>query len=261
MVDRPTRRTLNLRAAAKNLVRALAGRWHLRARASTGISILNFRTPKYCLLCPAAPTNVQVAITSSLNAITNNVLATASPPSDDGLSLELLTACTSDDTNSSVNFEDNLVYAVSSIRYIREHAPTIVRIRDERRKKHLHLVDAIALLLVTEDKTDVAAALPQCRFDRPCTPEETTYIKSLVETIQNFDLSKQHEVTWTIVEMAVRMCIKKVHYRIRKISKELQNFENLENPKIWQNTRGRPASRSVDLKRAWRRELFMVAAT
>jgi hypothetical protein len=183
-----------------------------------------------------------------LNAIANNVLATASPPSDDGLSLSLSlslsTACT-DDTNSSVKFEDDLVYAVSPIRYIREHAPTVVRIRDERRKKHLHLVDAIALLLVTEDKSDVAAVSctrtpTSIRFyyakNRPCTPEETTYIKSPLETIQNFDFSKQHEGTWTIAEMAVRMCIKKVHYRIRKISKELQNLENLENPKIWQNT-------------------------
>ncbi|OXV07881.1 hypothetical protein Egran_04355, partial [Elaphomyces granulatus] len=57
--------------------------------------------------------------------------------------------------------------------------------------------------------------------NRPCTPEETTYIKSLGETIQNFDFSKQHEGAWTIAEMAVRIP------RIR--------LENLENLKIWED--------------------------
>ena len=43
-----------------------------------------------------------------------------------------------------------------SIRYIREHAPTVPE-PTAIEKKHLDLADGIALLLVTEDTTDAAA--------------------------------------------------------------------------------------------------------
>jgi hypothetical protein len=61
----------------------------------------------------------------------------------------------SDDTNP-IQFDDELIYALSSIRYVREHAPALPELTNDQRK-HLSLVDGIALLLVTEDKSDVAA--------------------------------------------------------------------------------------------------------
>ena len=64
---------------------------------------------------------------------------------------------TSDDTSPPVQFDDELVYALSSVRHIREHAPTIPDVATDQ-KKYLSLTGGIALLLVTEDKADVTAA-------------------------------------------------------------------------------------------------------
>src|SRR5204863_8786130 len=63
--------------------------------------------------------------------------------------------------------------------------------------------------------------------------------ESLLKLIRNYDLSK-NEYKRRIVDMAVRMCINKVHYRIRKVSKELEvshstlEVKNLDN--LWQST-------------------------
>src|SRR5436190_14282115 len=51
---------------------------------------------------------------------------------------------------------DKLLFALSSISHIRGHAPTESSLAAQQRK-HLSFLDGIALLLVTEDKADVAA--------------------------------------------------------------------------------------------------------
>src|SRR5271156_2873240 len=86
-------------------------------------------------------------------------------------------------------FDTELAYALSETRYIRQHAPTVPILSDIQRK-HLNLLDGIALLLVTEDRSDVAAVSflhtsKSIEFyyakNRPCTASETAYIESLLE--------------------------------------------------------------------------------
>src|SRR5947207_2424071 len=108
-------------------------------------------------------------------------------------------SASSDDSNSSVHFEDKLVYTLSSIRYIREYAPTAPKVTDDQIKTHLSLLDGIPLLLVTESKADVAAVSflrtnTSIQFyyakNRPCTRKETDYIESSLKLITNYDLYK-----------------------------------------------------------------------
>jgi hypothetical protein len=154
-----------------------------------------------------------------------------------------------DDANP--HFDDELAFALSSIRYIREHAPTAPKLANKHRR-HLDLMDGIALLLVTDDQADVAAvSLMQTSTsinfyyakNRPCTDVETQYVETLLKMIESYDPSKRHECKWDILQTAVQMCIRKVRNRIRKISMELaksgltdSTLSNLSNLPIWQTT-------------------------
>src|SRR5947207_4566295 len=105
----------------------------------------------------------------------------ADKPSVD--SAEAIASAVEDDAN--LQFDNDLVYALSCIRYIREHAHTESVLTDIQRK-HLYLLDGIALLLVTGDKSDVAAAVSFVQNPtsidfyyakiRPCTVLETEYV-------------------------------------------------------------------------------------
>src|SRR6266516_6255915 len=95
-------------------------------------------------------------------------------------------------------FDHELVYVLFCVRYIREHAPTKPAITPTQ-SKHLNLLNGIALLLVTEDKSDVAAVSfrqTSTSIDffyaknRPCTVSEKDYIEFLLELIRNYDPSK-----------------------------------------------------------------------
>src|SRR5438270_7423997 len=52
---------------------------------------------------------------------------------------------------------DEQVFALSRIKHNRQHAPTVPPQTTGKQGKHLKLLDGIALLLVTEDTSDVAA--------------------------------------------------------------------------------------------------------
>jgi hypothetical protein len=155
--------------------------------------------------------------------------------------------------DSSLQFDEELAFALSSIRYIREHAPTVPE-PTAIEKKHLDLVDGIALLLVTEDTTDVAAVsfiqTPKSidfyfAKNRPCTDAEIEYIESLLKLAEGCNRSTRTKCMWEISRKALSMCIRKVRNRIRKISLELDRVGltasvlgsgDVGNHQIWQNT-------------------------
>jgi hypothetical protein len=156
-------------------------------------------------------------------------------------------------TTSTARFDNELVYALSCVRCIREHAPTEPATTTTTQRKHLNLLDGIALLLVTEDKSDVAAVSflqtsKSIEFlyakNRPCTVSEKAYIESLLALIRNYDPSKEDQLTWDIVDIAVRTCVRKVRSRIQKVSKELNrsgvtaqlSTESFGSLQIWQTT-------------------------
>jgi hypothetical protein len=158
-----------------------------------------------------------------------------------------------EDSANLPRFDNELVYALSCVRYIREHAPAKPAEITATQRKHLNLLDGIALLLVTEDKSDVAAAsfLQKSKTinffyakNRPCTASEKAYIGSLLELIRNYDPSEEDQYTWDILNIAVRTCLRKVRNRIQKLSKELRksgftaqlNSESVDSLPIWHTT-------------------------
>jgi hypothetical protein len=129
---------------------------------------------------------------------------------------------------STIQFDNEMAFAISCIRRIREHAPMVRKVKDEQRK-HLSLVDGIALLLVTDEKADVAAVSflqtpTSIDFyyakNSPGAVSER-YIESLLDLIRTYDPSKRAQYALRITEMAASMCIRKVRNRIRKIEREL----------------------------------------
>jgi hypothetical protein len=146
---------------------------------------------------------------------------------------------------------DELVHALSSVLHIREGAPIQYLRISNLRKKNLDLLDAIALLLVVEDKTDaVAVSFLESRTsiefyfakNYPCTADIIEYVESFLEEIRN----QTPEFVQNIMRKVATMCLKKIRNRIRKVSVELANSgvglemlsddESINNLGIWRST-------------------------
>lgn len=126
-------------------------------------------------------------------------------------------------------FEHELAFAVSCVRRIRKHAPTESKV-NEQQKKHLNLLHGIALFLVTDDKSDVAAVsfLQAPTFveffyakNRPSAASEYQYVESMLGLMRTFDRSKRGQYTLRITRMAVLKCIRKVRNGVKKVVREL----------------------------------------
>lgn len=124
-----------------------------------------------------------------------------------------------------------LVHVLSSVVRNREQAPTQSWVSSQE-NKHLRLLDGIALLLVIQDKGDVAAVslvqtLSCIEFyyskNIPCTPDMTEYIESMLDIIKKYEPSQRHIWIGQIVRTAAAKCLKKIRNRIKKISIELSN--------------------------------------
>jgi hypothetical protein len=96
-----------------------------------------------------------------------------------------------------------------------------------KEKKRLGLVDGIALLLVTEGRSDVAAVSfyqTSSSIDfyysknRLCTAAEAQYIECILDMVRSYNPSTRNECTLKIVAKAISTCIRKVHKRIHKIA-------------------------------------------
>ncbi|KAI9783099.1 MAG: hypothetical protein M1839_004268 [Geoglossum umbratile] len=158
----------------------------------------------------------------------------------------------SNDTNPPAEFSDELVYALSSILHIREHVPGVpavtrrdyevirvpsrnvlydIIVQTNEQRKHLRLLDGIALLLVTESKGDVAAVslvhtATSINFyfskNRPCTLKETEYIDTLLGMVRAYHPSEILGWSEEVLGVVLRMCVKKVKARLWKIASELR---------------------------------------
>ncbi|KAI9766957.1 MAG: hypothetical protein M1839_004665 [Geoglossum umbratile] len=165
---------------------------------------------------------------------------------------------------SPPQFDDQLVYLLSNVRHIQQHVPSAVE-PEGHQKKHLNLLDGIALLLVTGDKGDVAAVSfvhtgTSIEFfyakNRPCTPQETAYIQKLLEMTRSFKTSESGVWVSRVLELVIQTCVKKVKGRMRKITNELKKIgfssslrlENLNNLPIWRET-----DRKGEIVEAYRR--------
>ena len=124
---------------------------------------------------------------------------------------------TEGDADPPATFNTELAYALSETRYVREHAPTVPILSDIQRK-HLDLLDGIALLLVTEHRSDVAAVSflhtsTSIEFyyakNRPCTASERGYIESLLGLVRNYDPSRKAEYIRNTLDKITRMCVGK----------------------------------------------------
>jgi hypothetical protein len=62
------------------------------------------------------------------------------------------------DNNDHLHFNNELLFAMSSILHIQKHSPKVPPECADNQRRTLELLDGIALLLVTDDKADVAAA-------------------------------------------------------------------------------------------------------
>ncbi|KAI9780033.1 MAG: hypothetical protein M1839_007015 [Geoglossum umbratile] len=164
---------------------------------------------------------------------------------------------------SPPQFDHQLVYLLSNLRHIR-HVPSVPE-PTRNHKKHLRLLDGIALLLVTKDKGDTAAVSfvqtsTSIEFyyakNRLCTPQETAYIQKLLEMTRSFDPSKSVEWAGRVLELVIQTCIQKVDGRMRKITDELEKIgfssslrsEDLNNLPIWRET-----DRKGEIVKAYRR--------
>ena len=153
-------------------------------------------------------------------------------------------------------FDDRLVYIVSSIRRTRQYVPP-APLLSWNRKKHLNMLDAIALLLVTEDKGDVAAVSflhnsTSIRFyytkNRLCTPQETAYVQQLLGMAKTLEFSEIGEWVARALELVVQTCIKKVRRRLWKITGELKRYKGNDMPLLAEDIPNLPIWCETDSK-------------
>jgi hypothetical protein len=151
------------------------------------------------------------------------------PPAVTTRPLDRSVVLTTDDKDP-IQFDNDLVFALSCIRHIREHSPRVTLELTDDQEQHLELLDGIALLLVTDDKADAAAVTfeqtpESIEFyyakNRPCTDAEKSYIDSLLNLVMHSESSQRNACTMAIVSKAVAMCLKKVRSRIRKLASEI----------------------------------------
>lgn len=130
---------------------------------------------------------------------------------------------------SSLTFDEK-VYALSKI----VHKVKFRNNRSEKytssQRKHLRLLDDIALLMVTESGSDVAAVSFEQRAtevnfyfakNRPATTRELTYIRELAILAQNSETTNRID---SIFNEVVRVCWPKILSRFDKMMRVLTNL-------------------------------------
>ncbi|KAI9762366.1 MAG: hypothetical protein M1840_001259 [Geoglossum simile] len=150
----------------------------------------------------------------------------------------------------SGEFDGQLMYALSCLRRNRTVPPVPMPSRTQ--KKQLKLLDALALLLVTEGKDVAAVSLLHNRTsvefyyakNRPCTPHETAYVQKLLEIAKAINRPDLRDWFSGALDIVVQTCIKKVKGRIQKIINEMRKcgispslpLEDIHNLPIWHET-------------------------
>lgn len=151
----------------------------------------------------------------SANHPTDNI----PPPS---LSPPVLPSCSSSDP---VQFADQL-YVLANITHVRDYSPTVPDTNSPEQQKHLRLLDDIALLLITQSTSDVAAVTFEQTSNaivfyfsknRPSTASELKCYDSLLKfALQPGELATR---AMGLLERVVPPCRNKISARIKRLQR------------------------------------------
>lgn len=130
-------------------------------------------------------------------------------------------------SKTSLSFADQL-FVLANITHVRDYSPTISTTPILDNRKNLRLLDHIALLLVTEEKSDVAAVMFQQKpheinffysKNRPTTPTERAYIESL----QHLALSHLsiNDCAIQLLARVIPACRPKIAARVKSLVRSL----------------------------------------
>lgn len=127
----------------------------------------------------------------------------------------------------SVPFADQL-FVLANITHVRDSRPTISTTPFSENPKHLRLLNHIALLLVTEEKSDVAAVMFEQKSheinifyskNRPTTSNERAYIESLQHiAISHPDIN---ECAMQLPARVIPTCRPKIAARVKNLVRSL----------------------------------------
>lgn len=124
-------------------------------------------------------------------------------------------------------FADQL-FVLANITHVRDYCPTISTTPISDNRKNLRLLDHIALLLVTEEKSDVAAVMFEQKSheitfyyskNRPTTPTERAYIDSLQHTA--LSLPDINDCAMQLLARVIPTCRPKIAARVKNLVRSL----------------------------------------
>lgn len=124
------------------------------------------------------------------------------------------------------------VYGLSQMSHIHKNMPTQPPRMGPEESKHLRILDAVALFLVTEAKGDVAAVtFKQATHtieifyakNSPCDDFLTIYANKILAYIFEFRHHPLEEVVVEVCLRAVKQCLKKVRARLLKLFKNFRD--------------------------------------
>lgn len=128
------------------------------------------------------------------------------------------------------SFDDD-VYLLSSARHIRDNIPASTPKGDSERKKHLLLLDDIALLLITKAKGDVCAVTWRTTNQRieffysknaPCHRSLEPYLSEIKQIVATPMSSRAREEK--LLTLILKTCLEKVGSRVQKLQKALSTY-------------------------------------
>lgn len=136
------------------------------------------------------------------------------------------------------------VYALSRLSHVHKNVPTPPPPMGPEERKHLRILNFVALFLVTEDKGDVTAVTFRQTPDKidvyyaknsPCNGALTSYINHILADIRESNNSPPEMIICKISTRAILKCARKVRSRVSKLLKSLTSVlgdEPWENDKI-----------------------------
>lgn len=120
----------------------------------------------------------------------------------------------------------NQLCTLANITHVRDYFPTVARKSLPDQEKHLRLLDAIALLLVTEAKSDVAAVMFEQTAhevifyyskNRPSTSLERQYLEQVRQIA--LTVPDINECAMQLLDRVIPMCRKKIVSRLQRLSR------------------------------------------